>query len=405
MVLMKRKTLIWIVGLSIFIIMAMIYLVQAGERDLSKRSQSQRSLKVMRMDVADSESFGWNPKRLDAVFTYAGTLSSDALVIVTKGRTVGAFGDLKKPYHTHSIRKAFLSALVGQHIGSSTGQIRLNATLQELGIDDTPGPLTDLQKQATVEDLLKSMSGINHPTAAEGGLVAEKNRRLGQEENKPGTIWAYNNWDYNALTTIFEMRTGMTIAEGFRAGIARPTAMKDFGIDAVSYVSRPERSQHNAAAFRMSARDLVKFGQLYLDKGRMNDQQIISASWVDRITTNFAKTGRDDLRWGHGYLWWIPSPKTGLPTGSFWAWGLGNQAIFVIPAWDTVIVHQSDTTEFLKRFIPMITNGQEAEAAMEQLILSCINPDNRKSEYCIEHRFTTRREFEKLISLIAKARL
>ena len=249
------------------------------------------------------------------------------------------------------------------------------------------------------------MSGINHPAAAAGGLVADIQRRLGSTQNEPGTVWAYNNWDYNTLTTIFETRTGLKVGEAFRNEIARPAGMQDYTVSAVTYISAPDLSRHKAAAFRMSARDLASFGQLYLNKGRAKDQQIIPASWVDRITTDFARTGRDDLRWGHGYLWWITSPKTGLPEGSFWAWGLGNQALFIIPAWDTVVVHQSDTTEFLKRFIPMITKeGQQGEAAIEKLVLSCIEQANRKSEFCVEHRFMTRREFEKLVSLIAKAR-
>jgi hypothetical protein len=405
MIPIKRKVLLWVFGLIVLMTTVLIYLVQTGERGLSARSQPSRVLDVMRMGAAESKSLGWSPERLNEVFTYASTLSSDTLMIVTKGRTVGAFGDLKKLHNVHSIRKAILSALVGQHVGPGTKQIRLDATLQDLGIDDTPGSLSNLQKQVRVEHLLKSTSGINHPAAAGGGFVTETKRLLSHGENKPGTRWAYNNWDYNVLTTIFETRTGTKIAEGFKTTIAQPTGMKDFRTDAVSYINAPERSQHKAAIFRMSARDLTKFGQLYLEKGWFNDKQIIPVQWIDRITTDFTETGRDDLRWGHGYLWWIPAPEVGLPKGSYWAWGLGNQAVFVIPAWDTVITHQSDTTEFLERFIPMITSGQEAETAIEQLILSCIKRENRKSEYCIEHRFTTRREFQKLISLVISARL
>ena len=108
---------------------------------------------------------------------------------------------------------------------------------------------------------------------------------------------------------------------------------------------------------------------------------------------------------GHSDLWWIPDPDIGLPEGTFWAWGLGQQALFVIPEWDSVIVIQSDTTEFLKQFLPMISNQDyEAEDALKKLILSCRDVEERKSTYCMEHRFTSRREFEKLITLIQKAR-
>ena len=60
-----------------------------------------------------------------------------------------------------------LGALVGQHLGSGPGQIDLDATLAQLGIDDRPHPLTALQQQATVLHLIKSVSGINHAAAGE----------------------------------------------------------------------------------------------------------------------------------------------------------------------------------------------------------------------------------------------
>ena len=297
-------------------------------------------------------------------------------MIVTDDNIVGMFGDIERRYHTHSAVKPFLSALVGQHLGSGEKQIRLDATLEELGIDDLPNPLTSLQRQATVLHLLKSASGINHAAAAEAGIMkAEKDRRLGDGENTPGAIWAYNNWDINALTTIFEIRTGMSIAEAFETGISKPIGMLDHTRDAVSYYGEePKLSQHKAPRLDMSARDLARFGKLYLDKGIAGGDRLLPKSWVDRITTDFMKTDNDDaLRYGHGYLWWIPGPDSGLPEGSFWTWGLGQQALFVIPAWQTVIVHQSDTSEFIKRWFRLIEgDGVEPEAAFEQLALSCL---------------------------------
>lgn len=380
------------------------YLAQTGEHGLTRHAQAARAIDVTRLGSAETNKLNWHPEGLDAVFAHAATLSTDSLMIVTDGQIVGAFGDLSQSYNVHSIRKAFLSAVVGQHVGIGADQIQLEATLRQLSIDDAPKPLTDMQKSATVDHLLGSRSGINHPAAAEGGLTAEKNLRLGLGDNQPGEIWAYNNWDYNTLTTIFEERTGLTVGRAFQIGIASPSGMNDFGLDAVYYLSDRERSQHRSAGFRMSARDLAVFGQIYLDRGRTGTDQILPASWIERIPNRYSQTGRDDLRWGHGDLWWIPDPESGLPEGTYWAWGLGNQALFVIPAWDTVVVVQSDTTEFLKRFIPMTVGGEMgAEAALKDIIQSCFEQNNKTSEFCVEHRFTNRREFAKLISLIQKA--
>ena len=330
-------------------------------------------------------------------------------MIVTEGKIVGMFGDIKKRYRTHSAVKAFLNALVGQHVGSGEKQIRLDATLEELGIDDSPNPLTPLQRQATVLHLLKSISGINHAAAGEAGIMqAEKDRRLGDGENEPGMIWAYNNWDVNALTTIFEMRTGMSLAEAFEIGISKPSSMLDHTPDAMSYLrEEPDRSQHQGPSLRMSARDFARFGELYLNKGVVDGHRLLPESWVERITNDFVETDNDDvLRYGHSYLWWIPGPDSGLPEGSSMAWGLGQQALLVIPVWQTVVVHQSDTTEFIKRWFMLIEgDGVEPDAAFEQLALSCLKPDNQESEYCVKHRFILPKDFAELISLIAKSRI
>lgn len=403
---MKRRDLLLVLASVLIAGSVLTYLIQTGERGLGRQAQPARTIDVTLLDANDSKELGWDPQGLDAVFDYVATLSTDSLLIVTSGQVVGAFGNLSKPYNVHSIRKIFLSAIVGQHAGNGADQVPLDATLLELGIDDSPMPLSEMQRSTTVNHLLKSTSGINHPAAAEGGLTAEKNRRLGDGENQPGTIWAYNNWDYNALTTIFEKRTGLTMAEAFLNGVAEPAGMRDFETGAVSYVSDPKRSQHRSAAFQMSARDLAIFGEIYLNGGRLKNKQILPASWAKRIVDGYTETGRKDLRWGHGDLWWLPNPQSGLPEGTYWGWGLGNQALFVIPAWDTVIVVQSDTAEFLKRFIPMISGSEKtAESALEELILLCIDPSARESEFCMQHRFTTRREFEKLISIIRDARL
>lgn len=399
-----RKWFFWSTGFVVVAVVVLAYLLATGKRGLL-RLQPVRAIEVSRLDDAQTEKLGWRPRRLDAVFEHVARLSSDTFVIVTKGETVASFGNLSKPYATHSIRKSILSALVGRYFGNEPQLVPLNATLLELGIDDMPRPLGDLQKQATVRHLLMSTSGINHTAAAEGGLRAEKTRRLGNKENKPGVIWAYNNWDYNALTSIFEMRTGRAIGVAFRDHFAIPTGMKDFSLKAVSYIRDPARSKHPAVAIRMSARDLVKFGRLFLDKGTSKGQQILPNSWVDRIVREYSETGRNDLRWGHGYLWWLPSPETGLPKGTFWAWGLSNQALFVIPGWDTVIVHQADTTEFRKRFFPEIQTGKkDGETLIKEMILACRERANRETNYCIEHRFVTRQEFARLISLVVEAR-
>ncbi len=412
---MRRPRRGWIAALAVIpltLIVAMVYAVSTLEGDLFSAAapQSERDLnpgpgQVLRLSDAETQRLGWDPLGLDRVFGYAAGLGSDALVVVTDGAVVAALGDLETPRPLHSIRKSLLSALVGQHLGAGERQIDLTADLAALGIDDAPAPLTPLQRQATVLHLLQSTSGINHAAAAEEGLLAEKKRRLGEGENQPGTIWAYNNWDTNALTTVFEVRTGLPVAEAFEAGLAGPLGLRDRTDGAVSYVAAPDLSQHQAAMFRMSARDLARFGMLYLNGGEIDGRPILPAGWVDRITADYSETGLSGLRHGHGYLWWVPAPDSGLPPGTFWAWGLGQQALFVVPAWRSVIVHQTDMQAFLARFFQAVEqDGQAPEAALEALALSCLDRRERQTVFCREDRLILRREFAQLMSLIAAAR-
>jgi hypothetical protein len=287
----------------------------------------------------------WDAEKLDEAFQFACELGSTSLIVATNGEIVKSMGELDKPLYLHSVRKALLSAIVGQHVGTGPNKINLESTLAELGINDKPKPLTPLQQQAKVLHLIKSTSGINHPAAAEGGLMeGDKDKRLGHKPNPPGTVWAYNNWDYNALTTIFEQETGLTIYEAFKEGIAEPLEMQDFNEKSVHYAYETELSMHPKAGFKMSARDLAKFGQLYLNKGKWKGKQIIPEEWIDRITDDYTTTGEKLLGSGHGYLWWVPvdnkSREMGIPEGTYIASGFGNQRIVVIPDWDTVIIHQ-----------------------------------------------------------------
>ena len=339
---------------------------------------------------------------LASIVGYANTLGTDTLLIVSHGKTVASLGDLSRRYAVHSIRKALLSALVGQHVGSGPRRIDLDATLAELGIDDSPDPLSARQRRATVRHLIRSVSGIDHRAAAGFGQRAERTRRLGRGENEPGTKWAYNNRDYNALTTIFERRTGLSVGAAFMAGIAKPAGMADFSAADVSYTSEPRVSRHRAAMFRMSGRDLARFGGLYLDGGAIGGRRLLPRSWIDRIADEAVETGMDGIRAGHGYLWWVPSPETGLPEGGFQALGFGYQAPVVVPAWRTAIVHQADMTAFFRRFLGLIRHREvAADAALESLALECIG---NVSEFCRNDRFVLRREFRRLISPIVEAR-
>lgn len=285
----------------------------------------------------DPVSAGWSAEKLQAARAYSDSLKPTAVMLVQDGKVVARWGDVARKVNVASVRKSLLSALYG--IGVSEGRIDLKSTLGELGIDDKPPSLTDTEKQATVRDLLMARSGVYHVAAHETADIRRK--RPARGSHAPGTFWYYNNWDFNALGTIYRQRTGEDIFESFETRIAQPIGMEDFTPRDGSYVLE-KKSIHPAYPFTMTARDLARFGQLMLDDGRWGEHQIVPAAWVKEATTAYSATDHGSL--GYGYLWWTLNPDVFGP-GAALASGYGGQQIAVIPAKHLVVVQVVDRTQ------------------------------------------------------------
>jgi CubicO group peptidase (beta-lactamase class C family) len=286
------------------------------------------------------EELGWSSERLAEARAFADRLDSAAVMIVHRGIVVDAWGDVARNYQCHSVRKSLLSALYGIYVAE--GEIDPSDTLDELGIDDY-ARLTEAEKQATVADLLKARSGVYLTAAGEAANMKASRPRRGS--HAPGTFWYYNNWDFNALGTIFDQETGeKNIYQAFQARIADRIGMQDYRADRLRYDYEPS-SKHPYYGFMMSARDLARFGLLFARGGRWENEQIIPASWVEESTTPYSDAGPDG---GYGYMWWVAANgrhllNVNVPDGAFSAHGYRGHFLLVIPQWDLVIVHRFDT--------------------------------------------------------------
>jgi CubicO group peptidase (beta-lactamase class C family) len=276
---------------------------------------------------------GWSSTQLDVARNLSQGLGSTAVVVVQHGAIVASWGETDANILLNSARKSLPSALIG--IAVANAQIHLDAPLGQLGIDDNPPSLSQAEKQATVRDLLEARSGVYHAANYETADMAA--RRPARGSHPPGTFWCYNNWDFNALGAIYEHATGASVFVGFSRLIARPIGMQDFDPAKCRYSGGAD-SVYPAYLFYASARDLARFGLLFLHLGRCRDKQIIPAAWVQESTTPYSTTTQGA---GYGYLWRTskPSAEIRTPPGSYRAEGNGGQMVFVIPAYDLVVVH------------------------------------------------------------------
>lgn len=292
---------------------------------------------------ATPEDAGWSADKLREARDLAEQANSAAIMAVYRGHVLVAWGEVSRPFEAYSVRKSLMSGLVGAFAG--TGKIDLQKTLAELGIDDVP-PLSEQEKSARVVDLITSRSGVYHPAAKEPADM--KAERPPRGSRGPGEHFWYNNWDFNIIGVIFERQTGMKIADAFLSHIAGPIGMEDFRIEDAYEQLEPSNSIHPAYGIEISARDLARFGQLFLQQGQWAGKPIVPAEWVAESTKAHSTVPNG----GYGYMWWV-WPKGGFGADSklaglnafdkFSATGTGGQFLLVVPKADFVFVHRADT--------------------------------------------------------------
>jgi CubicO group peptidase (beta-lactamase class C family) len=289
---------------------------------------------------------GWSAPRIDALRHLIDSVGSSAFMIVTRGQVVAAWGDTGTTFLTHSIRKSFMSGLVG--IAVAEARLDTSSTLSAVGIREKESALTDTELRARVVDLLRARSGIY--LAAAGEVEAMRAARPQRGSHAPGSFWYYNNWDFNVLGTIYRKATGRDIFAAIDEQIARPIGMEDYRAQSGQYYLEAP-SEHPGYIFRISARDLARFGHLYLQRGRWGDRQVIPSSWIDASVRSYSTTGDQGsmaTKSGYGFMWWIQvdadkHPELAIPDGAYTASGNGGQRLTVIPAIQTVIVNLMNT--------------------------------------------------------------
>ncbi|WP_432973636.1 serine hydrolase domain-containing protein [Dactylosporangium sp. CA-233914] len=264
---------------------------------------------------------------------------STALLVRRAGRDLIVVGDVAAPSYVASVRKSILALLYGPHV--SAGRIDLDATLADLGIVDRE-PLSDLERTATVRDLLTSRSGVYHPAASPGGDVP-----LARGSHRPGTHFVYNNWDFNTLEEIFRLRTGCTVHEAFEQQLARPLGLADHDPAAHRPLGVPQRSRHLAHHHFLSARELARLGELVLHDGVHEGRSLVPAAWLAAVlqphvlADAIGMPSFGDAALDYGYLWWLPRRPPGHPwAGAALAAGNYGQYLLCLPALDTVVVYR-----------------------------------------------------------------
>lgn len=302
------------------------------------------------------------------------------------------WGDASRRFRMHSSRKATQSALIG--IYAAQGLIDINKSIGEYSIDEVT-PLTDIEKSATVKQLMTGYSGIYLPSVAHGGGQMPK-----RGAHQPGEHWYYNNWNYNALNTVFEQQTNIKLTDAFDEHIARPVGMEDFVPHDAFYIFE-KISLHPAYQINMSSRDMARFGMLYMNEGRWGNEQIVPTQWVKESLTICTPKS---VSYGGGYAWWMPPEKT-FHQKCYTAEGMGGHIMMLFPESDMIIVHRSNTyvepwiavdwAEIKKIAQGILAARTEVKTTIDQSKLIPYEPDHKHWPTLIADNPSKTKRFEK----------
>ena len=297
-------------------------------------------------NMLEPKENNFNLSKLEAVTKLINEKSvTTGLIILHKGVSVYEYGNIKKISYIASCRKSILSILYGKYV--QNGTIDLSTTIGELEIDEKDG-LLPIEKTATINDLITSRSGVHH-VAANGGY--DKANFLERGSVNPGEYFVYNNWDFNVAGHILEFYAGRSIYEELEIQLAIPLGFEDWNLRTQKKSGNKKKSQYLAYHMDLSTRDMAKIGQLMLNEGEWNGQQLIPKEWIKKTITTV--TPRDTvmnrhgkpggIEMSYGYMWWLFDNYNDQPEykDAYSAMGYGGQYISVFPKIDVVIIHKT----------------------------------------------------------------
>ena len=308
---------------------------------------------------ATPESQGVDSAKLDAAMRSLAEAFDDTggigeCVVIRNGYMIWKGNDIDRMHSIWSASKSFASTALGLLVDDG------KCMLDTLAKDHVP-ELAEQYPTVTLRHFATMTSGYD----AEGGGYGEDDPLDGSKTPftpttplfAPGERFGY--WDdaMRQFGNVLTQTAGEPLEALFKRRIADP-----IGMDPTKWRWRNRGTVKGllvndaAGGIDTTARELARFGHLFLNRGNWKGEQLVSAAWVHQATSvqvpatiphNAISTRqkRIDGRGVYGYNWWVNGIKPdgtrewlGAPVGTYAASGLNENNCFVIPEWHMVVV-------------------------------------------------------------------
>ena len=240
--------------------------------------------------------------------------------------------------NSFSMAKSFVSILIGFAIDE--GKIK---SVNQPVSDFLPEFKEGKKSKLTIKHLLTMSSGINFdedykspfgfPAKSYYGTDLKKLTYAYDASSEPGKEFIYLSGNTELLAFILNNATGKTISEYASEKLWKPLGAKNSAFWSLDHENGVEKAY---CCFNSNAPDFARIGELYLDSGKWNGQQLISAEYVVNSTTPADLTANGEKNKEYGYAWWIIPDYKGHSI--FYARGILGQYIICIPDHKMVVV-------------------------------------------------------------------
>ena len=289
--------------------------------------------------TATAAEVGLDTKRLERALGQIAELEGLRGILVARhGRLVveryfgGSAGH--RLHNLKSASKSVLAALAGMAI--EQGLLNLDQPIADL-LPEAADLDDEGKRKITVRHLLTMTSGLESTSFGNyGSWVSSSNwvraalaRPLQAE---PGTRFSYSTGGTHLLSATLFRAAGRSTHDFAREHLFAPLGIRR------SAWARDRQGVHMGGNnLSLLPRDMLKFGQLYLNRGRWDGEQLLPWQWVDESTRPglVGPRGRGRIYGGYGYLWWLRGHRE---RGAYIASGYGGQYIYVAPSEDLVVV-------------------------------------------------------------------
>lgn len=282
----------------------------------------------------------------------------------------------------YSLSKSFTSTAVG--LAVSEGKFSIDHQVGEFFPDAMPENPSNNLRSMRVRDLLTMSTGHKDEPSASPDVVSPESFLAQEVPHQPGTHFKYNTAATFMQSAIVQKVTGQTVLD-----YLKPRLFEPLGITQPVWDTNSQGISLGGYGLRVRTEDIAKFGQLYLQKGHWNGQQLIPSIWVEQATSKQVSNGSNpvsDWNQGYGFQFWRCRHDAYRGDGAF------GQYCIVMPKLDAVIAITSGVSSMQavldvvwSRFIPAChpdtlrpdtASSEQLKSKLESLVIPPVEGDS-----------------------------